>query len=115
MRKIVLDPITALGGPAPYNLVAAEDAFDWTSGSKGPRIGTNYTILRRIDLEKQRIFVPDTAPAVSPETVAQHASAMQFVPVDFVNLNATAAADKAGNLRIYAEAEAVKIVQPAAK
>lgn len=104
-----------MGGPAPYNLVAIEDAFDWTSGPKGPQIGTKYTILRRIGLEKQRIFVSYTAPVVSPEMVTQHASAMQFVPMDFVNLNATATVDKSGNLRIYAEAEAVKIVQPAAK
>lgn len=115
MRKILLDDKTALGGTSPHRLIAVEDAFDWSSGSKGPRIGSYYTILRVIDLEKQRILVRDTAPVVPPEAVAQRASAMQFVLADFVGLTASVSADKTGNLRIYAEAEAVKIVQPAQK
>lgn len=115
MRKILLDEMTALGGTSPYKLIAVEDAFDWSSGSKGPRIGSYYTILRVIDLEKQRILVRDTAPAVPPEAVAQRASAMQFVLVDFVGLTASVSADKTGNLRIYTEAEAVKIIQAAQK
>lgn len=113
MRKIIIDLLTALGGNAPYNLIAVDDAYDWTSGSKGPRIGSYYTVLRMIDLEKQRVLVRDTAPVVSPDTVAQRASAMQFVPVAFEGLTASVSADKTGNLRIYAEAEAVKVIQPA--
>ena len=115
MRKILLNEITALGGTSPHKLIAVEDAFDWSSGAKGPRIGTNYTILRMVDLEKQRIFVRDTGPVVPPETVAQRASTMQFIPVAFEGLTASVSADKSGNLRIYAEAEAVKIVQPTQK
>lgn len=111
MRKIALDEITALGGTSPYRLILVEDAFDWSSGSKGPRIGSYYTVLRLIDLEKQRVLVRDTAPAVPPEAVAQRASTMQFVLADFVGLTASVSADKTGNLRIYAEAEAVKIIQ----
>lgn len=113
MRKITIDEITALGGPSPQRLIAVEDAFDWSNGSKGPRIGSYYTVLRMIDLEKQRVLVRDTAPVVSPDTVAQRASAMQFVPVAFEGLTASVSADKTGNLRIYAEAEAIKVVQPA--
>ena len=115
MRKIPLNEITALGGPSPHRLAAVEDAFDWSSGVKGPRIGSYYVVLRMIDLEKQRVLVRDTTPVVSPDTVAQRASTMQFVPVTFEGLTARVSADKTGNLRIYAEAEAVKIVQPTQK
>jgi len=112
MRKILLDKAVALGGPAPYNLISADDAFDWSVGTKGPRIGTNYTILRLCDMEKQRVFVPDAVPAISAEAVQQSATEMQFVKVDFDGLTATVSADKSGNLRIYAEAKVVRIVQP---
>ena len=115
MKKIILDEITALGGNPPYQLVAVENAFDWSSGSKGPRIGTNYIILRKNDLEKQKVFIRDTGPIVAPDTVSQRASSMQFVPVIFESLSASISADKTGNLRIYAEAAAVKIVQPTQK
>lgn len=115
IRKITLDEITALGGPPPHRLTAVEEAFDWSSGSKGPRVGSYYTVLRLIDLEKLRVLVRDTAPAVPPETVAQRASTLQFVLVEFVGLTASASSDKTGNIRIYAEAEAVKVVQPAQK
>lgn len=111
MRKIAVEKITALGGAAPYNLVAVEDAHDWSSGSKGSRIGTQYTILRMTDMEKQRVFVPDNAPAVSPDNVLQGASSMQFYKVDFDGLTASVSADKSGNLRIYAEATAIRFVK----
>lgn len=112
MKKFVLDKATALGGLAPYNLVAVDDAFDWSSGTKGSRIGSNYTVLRLRDMEKQRVFVPDATPAISAEVVQQGATTMQFVKADFDDVAATVSADKSGNLRIYAEAKAVRIVQP---
>lgn len=110
LRKILVDSITALGGSAPYNLVGAEDAFDWSSGSKGPRIGTYYTILRISDMEKQRILVHDPAPAIDPATVLNGASKLQFYKVDFEGLTASVSPDKTGNLRIYAEAKSIKFI-----
>jgi len=110
-RKILLDASTALCGPGPYPLAGVDDAYDWTSGSKGPRIGTYYTVLRTADMEKVRVFVHDTAPAVAAETVAQYAAAMQFIRVNFTGFSASVSADKTGNLRIYAEAEAIHIAQ----
>lgn len=115
MRKFPLDKETALGGPAPYNLVSVDASFDWSSGSKGPQIGINYTTLRLSDMEKVRVFVRDSAPAVSAEIVAQHATAMEFIRADFDGFTASVSADKTGSLRIYAEAEAIRIIQPQAE
>lgn len=112
MRKILVDKSTALGGNAPYNLVGVDDAFDWSSGSKGSRIGTHYTVLRIADMEKQRVFVPDSTPVVTSEAVLQGTSTMQFYKVDFEGFTASVSADKSGGLRIYAEATAIKFVKP---
>ena len=112
MRKISLNANTALCGSGPYPLAGVEDAHDWSSGSKGPRVGTYYTLLRTADMEKVRVLVRDSAPAVSAEIVAQHAAAMQFIRVDFDGFTASVSADKSGNLRIYAEAEVIRVIQP---
>jgi len=114
MRKMPITKDTALGGPGPYNLVGVEDGFDWSSGTKGLRIGTHYTILRLTDMEKQRVFIRDTAPAIPADAVLQGAAAMQFYQVNFNGLAASVSADKSGNLRVYAEASAIQIVQPQA-
>ncbi len=113
-KKIQLDANAALCGPGPYPVAGVDDAYDWSSGSKGPRIGTYYTILRTADMEKVRVLVRDAAPLVNAETVAQYTAAMQFLRVAFEGFTASVSADKAGNLRIYAEAEAIHIVQPQA-
>lgn len=112
IRRLFLSILIALGGPAPYNLVGVEDGFDWSAGSKGPRIGTYYTVLRRADMEKQRVLVRDSTPIVSADTVAQYAAEMHFIQVDFDGFSASVSADRTNNLRIYAEAEAVRVIQP---
>ena len=111
LKKLFLDKVAALGGSAPYNLVGVEDAHDWSNGSKGSRIGTYYTILRVTDMEKQRVFVPDNAPAVSPDAVLQGAATLKFYQVDFDGVTAFVSTDKTGNLRVYAEATAIRFVK----
>lgn len=112
MRKIIADEITALGGQAPHAVVDAEDAFDWTDGKKGPRIGSYYTVLRGFDLEKVRVLVRDAAPAIPP-TVFQNLHMGQFPRINFENLTATISVNsRTGGLAIYAEAKAAKLVQP---
>lgn len=112
LRKLVLSIIVALGGAAPYNLVALEEAYDWSSGSRGPRIGTYYVVLRRADMEKQRVFIREPAPVVDANIVAQQAAEMRFIQVDFDGFTASVSADKTCNLRIYAEAQGIRIIQP---
>lgn len=114
MRNIIIAMLSALCGNGNFPLAAVTDAFDWTNGIKGPRIGTYYTILRTADMEKVRVLVRDSAPIIDAETVARYAAAMQFVRVDFDGFTASVSADKTGNLRIYAEAEAIRLVQPQA-
>ena len=111
LKKLFLDKVAALGGSAPYNLVGVEDAHDWSNGSKGSRIGTYYTILRVTDMEKQRVFVPDNAPAISADAVLQGAASLKFYQVDFDGLSAFVSPDKSGNLRIYAEATAIRFIK----
>jgi len=110
MKKIVAEKTTVLGGAAPYNLVSVEDAFDWSSGNRGERIGTYYTILRLTDMEKQRVFVREAAWAIDPEAVQQAANLLKFLQVDFDGFTGTVSTDRNGALRIYAEAESVKII-----
>lgn len=112
LKRMLITIIIALGGPAPYNLVSVEDAFDWSSGSKGPRIGSYYTVLRRADMEKQKVLVRDSAPIVDAETVTQYTTGMRFIQVDFDGFSASVYADRTGNLRISASAEAVRVVSP---
>lgn len=112
VRKINLDENTALCGSGPYPLISVEDAHDWSSGSRGPRIGTYYTTLRSADMEKVRVLVRDAAPAIAAETVNQYAAALRFIRVDFDGFTASVSADRTGNLRIYAEANAIRVVQP---
>lgn len=113
MRKIVADELTALGGQPPHNLVEVEDAFDWSDGKKGPRIGTNYTILRAFDCEKVRVLVKDAAPLVSPSAF-QNLALGQFPKVLFDQLSATISVNsRTGALSIYAEATAIKLATPA--
>lgn len=114
MKKINAEKSTALGGMPPYNLVAVEEAYDWSSGTKGNQIGINYTILRGADMEKQRVFVRGNVPIVDAESVLVRVKEFKFVLVDFDGLTASVSADKNGNIRIYAEAEAVRVVQPQA-
>lgn len=112
MRKIIADETTALGGPPPHTLVSEDDAYDWSNGTKGSRIGTNYTILRAIDLEKVRVLVRDPAPIVDPAAL-ENLGLTQLPKVLFDQLTATISVNtKTNGLIIYAEAAAVKLVQP---
>ena len=112
MRKIFADEPTALGGPAPYSLVGVDDAFDWSGNTKGARIGTFYTVLRMIDFEKVRVLVREPTPTVDPATL-ENMTLAQFPKVIFDHLTATISANsKTGSLSIYAEATAIKLVQP---
>ena len=110
MKKIQINKEAACGGLPPYNLISVEDAFDWSSGKRGDRTGTYYTILRVSDMEKQRIFVRDAAPAADLAAVQQAAAALAFIQVDFDNVTSHAYVDKTGSIRIIAEAEAVRLV-----
>lgn len=114
MRKIPLDELSALGTSGPHALCAVEDAFDWSSGSKGPRIGTNYSVIRPADMEKVKVRVPDSAPVVAAEAVAKYIADMQFIYVTFDGFTASVSVDRTGNLRIYAEAESIRVVRPQA-
>lgn len=109
MFKLMLDEATALGGRGPHSIVDVSDAFDWENDKRGPRIGTNYTVLRGNDLEKVRVLVKDTAPVIDQATVLQRVPTLQFVKVTFDRLAAYVTADAKRNLRITAEAAAVKI------
>jgi len=110
MRKMIADELTALGGPAPHCLVGVDDAYDWSSGKKGPRIGTNYTILRVCDLEKVRVYVRDAAPVVDPTAFAG-LTVSQFPKVSFDGFNATIGINsRTDQLSIYAEASAIKLI-----
>ena len=112
MFKLILDELTALGGHGPHCLVDVNDAFDWDNDKRGPRIGTYYTVLRGIDLEKVRVLVRDAAPVVDQATVLQRVPTLQFVKITFDRLTASVTADAKRNLRITAEAAAVKIFNP---
>lgn len=112
MNSMKVDKITALGGAAPYALVEITEAFDWSSGKKGDCIGMNYTVLRAVDMEKQRVFVPSMEPVVSADVVEKGVADFQFVWVDFDSVTAKAAVDKFGGIKVYAEATAVKVISP---
>lgn len=109
MYKLAVDEVTALGGHGPHNIVDVSDAFDWDGDKRGPRIGSYYTVLRGIDLEKVRVLVRDSAPIVDQATVLQRVPTLQFVKVSFDRLTASVSADQKRNLRITAEAAAVKL------
>lgn len=112
VRKIAADELTALGGPAPYSLVGVDDAYDWSGNTKGARIGTFYTILRMIDVEKVRVLVREPTPIIDPATL-ENMSLTQFPKVMFDHVTATISANsKTGALSIYAEAAAIKLVTP---
>lgn len=112
MKKMVSDEWTALGGQGPHNLVAVEDACEWNGDRRGPRIGTYYTILRQIDLEKVRVLVRDTAPVVD-STAFQGLAITQLPRVSFEQFTATISVNfKTYHLSIYAEATAIKLAQP---
>lgn len=108
--KFALDETTALGGRGPHSLVDVSDAYDWENDKRGPRIGSYYTILRTNDMEKVRVLVRDTAPVIDQATVLQRVPTLQFVKVTFDRLTAYVTADAKRNLRITAEAAAVKVV-----
>lgn len=110
MKKLEITKEVACGGLPSYNLIDVKDAFDWSSGARGDRIGTYYTILRLADMEKQRIFVRDTAPVADPVIVQQAAATLKFVQVDFDGFSSHVYTDKAGAIRIIAEAEAIRLV-----
>lgn len=112
MNSMKLDKMTALGGAAPYALVEISEAFDWSAGKKGDCIGMNYTVLRTVDMEKQRVFVPNTESVVSAEVIENGVATFQFVRVDFDGVTAKAIVDKSGGIRIYAEATSVKVISP---
>lgn len=112
MRNLELDELTALGSPGPHSIVDINDAFDWDSGKRGSRIGSDYTVIRGNDLEKVRVFVRDSAPIVDPATVRQRVPTLQFVKVSFDHLRASVYADDKKNLHITAEATAVKLYAP---
>lgn len=110
MRKLIADELTALGGQPPHNLVAVDDAYEWNGDRKGPRIGTYYTILRQIDVEKVRVLVRDATPAVDP-VAFQSLTIAQFPKVNFEQLTATIGINtRTNSLTIYAEAAAIKLV-----
>lgn len=112
MYKLPLDETSALGGRGPHSVVDVSDAFDWDGDKRGPRIGTYYTVLRAMDLEKVRVLVRDQAPSVDQATVLQRVPTLQFVKVNFDRLTASVSADQKRNLRITAEAAAVKLFTP---
>lgn len=112
MYKLSLDEVSALGGHGPHSLVDVSDAFEWNGDKRGPRIGSHYTIIRGSDLEKVRVLVRDSAPVVDQATVLQRVPTLQFVRVTFDRLTASVSADQKRNLRITAEAAAVKIFSP---
>lgn len=112
MFKLLLDEITALGGQGPHSVVDVTDAFEWDGDKKGSRIGTYYTILRAIDMEKVRVLVRGSAPIVDQPTVLQRVPTLQFIKVTFDRLTASVTADQKRNLRITAEAAAVKLYTP---
>lgn len=112
LHNLALDIVTALGGSGPYSIIDVNDAFDWADGKRGPRIGTYYTVLRGIEMEKVRVLVRDTAPVVDHATVLQRVPTLQFVKVTFDRLTASVYADQKRNLYITAEAAAVKVVNP---
>lgn len=109
MNRLALDEPTALGGQGPHCLVDVSEANDWVDGKRGPRIGTYYTVLRGIDLEKVRVLVRDSAPIVDQATVLQRVPSLQFVKVTFDRLTASVYADEKRNLHITAEAAAAKL------
>ena len=108
--KLALDEMTALGGRSPHSVVDVIDAYEWDNDKRGPRIGTYYTVLRANDMEKVRVLVKDTAPVIDQATVLQRVPTLQFVKVSFDRLTAYVTADAKRNLRITAEAAAVKVV-----
>ena len=110
LYRLVLDIVTALGGSGPYSIIDVNDAFDWDNEKRGSRIGTYYTVLRGIDMEKVRVLVRDTAPVIDQASVLQRVPTLQFVKVTFDHLTASVYADAKRNLHITAEAAAVKIV-----
>lgn len=112
MFKLTLDELSALGGHGPHSIVEVSDAFDWDNDKRGPRIGSYYTVLRGIDLEKVRVLVRDSAPIVNQATVLQRVPTFQFVKVSFERLTASVSADQKRNLRITAEAAGVKLYNP---
>lgn len=112
MFKLQLDEVTALGGRGPHSLIDVSEAFEWDGDKRGPRIGSYYTVLRGIDLEKVRVLVRDSTPIVDQATVLQRVPNFQFVKVTFDRLTASVTADQKRNLRITAEAASVKIFNP---
>lgn len=110
--KLALDEMTALGGRGPHSIVDVIDAYEWDNDKRGPRIGTYYTVLRANDMEKVRVLVRDTAPVIDQASVLQRVPTFQFVKVAFDRLTAYVTADAKRNLRITAEAAAVKIFNP---
>lgn len=112
MRNLSLDELTALGGQGPHSVIDVTDAFDWNNNTRGPRIGSNYTVLRCNDLEKVQVLVRDSAPIVDRTTILQHVPTLQFVKVSFDHLTASVYADEKRNLHIIAEAAAVKLYAP---
>lgn len=112
MFKLQLDEMTALGGQGPHSVIDVTDAFDWDGKNRGPRIGSYYTVLRGIDLEKVRVLVRDSAPIVEQAAVLQRVPTLQFVKVSFDHLRASVYADDKKNLHITAEAAAVKLFNP---
>lgn len=112
MRNLLLDEWTALGGQGPHSVIDVTDAFDWSNNMRGPRIGSNYTVLRGNDLEKVQVLVRDSAPIVDQATILQRVPTLQFVKVSFDHFRASVYADDKRNLHITAEAAAIKLYNP---
>ena len=112
MFKAPIDEQSALGGRGPHSVVDVSDAFNWNDDKRGPRIGSYYTVLRGIDMEKVRVLVRDSAPIVDQATILKRVPTFNFVKVTFENLSAYITADNNRNLRITAEATSVKLYTP---